>query len=149
MVFENKEKITIKLYEKETIKSLIDAFDREGGADRIGGETYTGTSKADLRGTVCNSVGRVDLVVLVGLDILTMRPEKREGDQMMKHGFKIIDSDMHIIEPPEMWEKYIDGVGKDRAPKIVGSYAVPNRWALCYEFRWSEPGARGGYLSGL
>ena len=38
----------------------------------------------------------------------------------MKNGFRIIDSDMHIIEPPEMWEKYIDGAFKDRAPKIVG-----------------------------
>ena len=42
----------------------------------------------------------------------------------MENGFKIIDSDMHIIEPPEMWEKYIDGAFKDRAPKIVGSYPV-------------------------
>jgi len=42
----------------------------------------------------------------------------------MKNGFKIIDSDMHIIEPPEMWEKYIDEAFKDRAPKIVGSYLV-------------------------
>jgi uncharacterized protein len=42
----------------------------------------------------------------------------------MKNGFKIIDSDMHIIEPPEMWEKYIDGAFKDRAPKIAGRYPV-------------------------
>ena len=81
----------------------------------------TGTRQADLRGTVCNSVSSVGLVVLVGLDILTMRPGKREGDQMMQNGCKIIDSDMHSIEPPEMGEKYIDGVFKERAPKIVGS----------------------------
>src|SRR4029453_1242559 len=42
----------------------------------------------------------------------------------MKNGFKIIDSDMHIIEPPELWEKYIDGGFKHRAPKIVGRYPV-------------------------
>ena len=42
----------------------------------------------------------------------------------MKNGFKIIDSDMHIIEPPEMWEHYIDGAFKHRAPKIVGCYPV-------------------------
>lgn len=42
----------------------------------------------------------------------------------MKNGFRIVDSDMHIIEPPEMWEKYIDGDFKDRAPKIVGNYLV-------------------------
>ena len=27
---------------------------------------------------------------------------------MAKNGFKIIDSDMHIMEPPELWERYID-----------------------------------------
>jgi uncharacterized protein len=42
----------------------------------------------------------------------------------MKNGFRIIDSDMHIIEPPETWEKYIDGAFKDRAPKIVGHYPI-------------------------
>ncbi len=42
----------------------------------------------------------------------------------MKNGYRIIDSDMHIIEPPEMWDKYIDGEFKDRAPKIVGNYLV-------------------------
>jgi uncharacterized protein len=42
----------------------------------------------------------------------------------MKNGFRIIDSDMHIIEPSEMWERYIDGVFKDRAPKIAGRYPV-------------------------
>jgi hypothetical protein len=27
---------------------------------------------------------------------------------MAKHGFKLLDSDMHIIEPPDLWERYID-----------------------------------------
>jgi len=26
----------------------------------------------------------------------------------MKYGFKIIDSDMHIMEPPDPWERYMD-----------------------------------------
>ncbi len=26
----------------------------------------------------------------------------------MKHGFKVMDSDMHIIEPPDLWQRYID-----------------------------------------
>ena len=26
----------------------------------------------------------------------------------MQNGFKIIDSDMHIMEPLDLWEKYID-----------------------------------------
>ena len=27
---------------------------------------------------------------------------------MAKNGFRVIDSDMHVMEPPELWEKYID-----------------------------------------
>lgn len=42
----------------------------------------------------------------------------------MKKGFRIIDSDMHVIEPPEMWEKYIDGEFKHRAPQMVGNYLI-------------------------
>ena len=26
----------------------------------------------------------------------------------MKQGFKIIDSDMHIMEPPDLWENYVE-----------------------------------------
>ena len=36
---------------------------------------------------------------------------------MAKNGFKIIDSDMHIMEPPDLWEKYIDSRFKARAPR--------------------------------
>ena len=31
----------------------------------------------------------------------------------MKHGFKVMDSDMHIIEPPDLWQRYIDPEFKD------------------------------------
>jgi predicted TIM-barrel fold metal-dependent hydrolase len=37
----------------------------------------------------------------------------------MKKGFKVLDSDMHIIEPPDLWQRYIDPEFKDKAP--VGS----------------------------
>ncbi len=33
---------------------------------------------------------------------------------MAKHGFKILDSDMHVMEPPDFWERYIDGKYKAR-----------------------------------
>ncbi len=26
---------------------------------------------------------------------------------MAKNGFKVFDSDMHIMEPPDLWERYI------------------------------------------
>jgi len=41
-----------------------------------------------------------------------------------KNGFKIIDSDMHIMEPPDLWEKYIDKKFRDRAPRGVTSKNV-------------------------
>src|SRR5712692_9267274 len=35
----------------------------------------------------------------------------------MKHGFKVMDSDMHIIEPPDLWQCYIEPEFKDQAPR--------------------------------
>ena len=37
--------------------------------------------------------------------------------QMAKNGFKVLDSDMHCMEPPDLWERYIDPPFKHRAPK--------------------------------
>src|SRR5436190_1960330 len=31
----------------------------------------------------------------------------RRKDPMAKHGFKVFDSDMHIMEPPDLWERYL------------------------------------------
>ena len=36
---------------------------------------------------------------------------------MAKDGFKVMDSDMHIVEPADLWERYIDPTFKDRAPR--------------------------------
>src|SRR5262249_6865236 len=36
---------------------------------------------------------------------------------MAKNGFKLLDSDMHIIEPPDLWERYIDPAFKAQAPR--------------------------------
>src|SRR6185436_59727 len=47
-----------------------------------------------------------------------------EGFPMAKNGFKILDSDMHIMEPPDLWEKYIDGKFKSRAPRGITSKNV-------------------------
>ena len=37
----------------------------------------------------------------------------------MKRGFKIIDSDMHVFEPLDLWERYIDKRFLDRAPRLL------------------------------
>ena len=36
---------------------------------------------------------------------------------MAKNGFKVFDSDMHIMEPPDLWERYIDPEFRPRAPR--------------------------------
>ena len=35
---------------------------------------------------------------------------------MAKQGFKVMDSDMHIMEPPDLWQRYIDPEFRDQAP---------------------------------
>ena len=37
--------------------------------------------------------------------------------KMAKQGFKAMDSDMHVFEPHDLWDRYIDPEFKDRAPK--------------------------------
>jgi predicted TIM-barrel fold metal-dependent hydrolase len=34
----------------------------------------------------------------------------------MKHGFRIADSDMHVLEPPDLWQRYIDPAWRHAAP---------------------------------
>src|SRR5262249_26098384 len=48
------------------------------------------------------------------------------GPQMAKQGFKILDSDMHVMEPPDLWERYIDGKYRSQAPRGVTSSNVRN-----------------------
>lgn len=40
---------------------------------------------------------------------------------MAQDGFKIMDSDLHVLEPPDLWERYIDPEFKDRAPRGLTS----------------------------
>jgi predicted TIM-barrel fold metal-dependent hydrolase len=40
---------------------------------------------------------------------------------MARNGFKILDSDMHIMEPPELWQRYIEKKYQGRAPLGVTS----------------------------
>ena len=58
---------------------------------------------------------------------------------MAKNGFKFMDSDMHVIEPADLWQRYIDPAFKDRAPRglnryqqdlsiEVEGYRIPEEW---------------------
>ena len=50
---------------------------------------------------------------------------------MSKNGYRVIDSDLHLMEPPDLFEKYMDTSFLDKAPKPTasgaGHYA---RWTL-------------------
>ena len=43
---------------------------------------------------------------------------------MSKNGFKVLDSDMHIMEPVDLWERYIDSRHKAEAPRGLTSENV-------------------------
>ena len=43
---------------------------------------------------------------------------------MAKNGFRILDSDMHIMEPPDLWETYLEPEFKSLAPRGVTSENV-------------------------
>ncbi len=37
---------------------------------------------------------------------------------MAKHGFKVMDSDIHVVEPRDLWLRYMEPRFKDRAPRF-------------------------------
>jgi predicted TIM-barrel fold metal-dependent hydrolase len=43
---------------------------------------------------------------------------------MAKGGFKVFDSDMHIMEPPDLWPRYIDPEFREIAPRGITSENV-------------------------
>ena len=45
---------------------------------------------------------------------------------MAKNGFKIIDAELHVMEPVDLWERYIDPEFKDRAPRRLSE----RRWDI-------------------
>jgi uncharacterized protein len=48
----------------------------------------------------------------------------------MAHGnFKVLDSDIHIIEPPDLWERYIDPRFRGRGPQGLTEYSGDLRLA--------------------
>ena len=38
----------------------------------------------------------------------------------MKDGFPVIDSDLHVIETGEVYEKYLDEKYRDKMPRYLG-----------------------------
>ncbi len=48
----------------------------------------------------------------------------------MKSGFKIMDSDMHLREPADLWAKYMEPEWRDQAPNILSSTARSSAMVL-------------------
>ena len=42
---------------------------------------------------------------------------------MAKAGFRILDSDLHLMEPPNLYERYLDQAYRDRRPQATSSRA--------------------------
>src|SRR5208282_2610749 len=45
---------------------------------------------------------------------------------MAKNGFKLIDAEMHVMEPVDLWQRYIDPEFKARAPRRLDE----RRWDI-------------------
>ncbi len=58
---------------------------------------------------------------------------------MAKNGFRVFDSDMHIMEPPDLWERYIDPEFRSLAPRGITSDNVRD---LRIAFPGAAPAAR-------
>src|ERR1051326_3274361 len=46
---------------------------------------------------------------------------------MAKAGFRVLDSDLHIIEPPDLWERYIEAPFKHQAPRGFAEWVLDLR----------------------
>jgi predicted TIM-barrel fold metal-dependent hydrolase len=42
----------------------------------------------------------------------------------MHHDYRVIDADGHVLEPPDLWERYIDPEFRSKAPRGVGVLGV-------------------------
>jgi predicted TIM-barrel fold metal-dependent hydrolase len=61
-----------------------------------------------------------------------------------KNGFRVFDSDMHIMEPPDLWERYIDPEFRSMAPRGLTSDNVRD---LRVAFPGAEPRARSAQVA--
>ena len=43
---------------------------------------------------------------------------------MAQNGYKVMDSDMHVLEPTDLWQRYIEPKYRDRAPVGTNNYLV-------------------------
>jgi predicted TIM-barrel fold metal-dependent hydrolase len=66
---------------------------------------------------------------------------------MAKNGFRIIDAEMHVMEPVDLWERYIDPEFKARAPRRLSERRWDIRTLVEGEVMASMPGGDWPALS--
>ena len=58
---------------------------------------------------------------------------------MAKNGFRLIDAEMHVMEPVDLWQRYIDPEFRERAARRVSATALATSWgetAAAPNSRW-------------
>jgi predicted TIM-barrel fold metal-dependent hydrolase len=66
---------------------------------------------------------------------------------MAKHGFKMMDAEMHVMEPVDLWERYIDPAFKARAPRRLNERQWDIRTLVEGEVMAAMPGGDWPALS--
>ena len=61
---------------------------------------------------------------------------------MAKNGFRMIDAEMHVMEPTDLWQRYIDAEFQDRAPRRLDERRWDIRTLVEGEVRQAYTGAR-------
>jgi hypothetical protein len=51
--------------------------------------------------------------------LVRVSPNNPKRSWVMGRAYNVIDADGHILEPLDLWDKYIDPKFRDRAPRIV------------------------------
>ena len=64
----------------------------------------------------------------------------------MRDGFRILDSDMHLREPADLWDKYMEPEWREKAPKILSSTARSSAMVMIEGkiLQGYKPAYRGG-----
>src|SRR5262249_20690716 len=68
---------------------------------------------------------------------------------MAKNGFQMIDAEMHVMEPVDLWQRYIDPEFKSRAPRRLNERRWDIRTVVEGEVMASMPGGDWPALSGV
>jgi predicted TIM-barrel fold metal-dependent hydrolase len=63
---------------------------------------------------------------------------------MAKQGFRIFDSDLHIMEPADLWPRYLDPEFRDRAPRGLSEVVRDIRMAGPDGVHWGRVRTAGG-----